>query len=126
MKRIIYLLIISIALICCNNKDGKRHKNSDEVEAYKIDLRESESEKEKSAFEDGVYTATVDYYNPGTGYSATYTLNVEVEDNQVTIIYFPNGGYLDSSHIWPGELDEDGYVSIDAENGKAYNIQIDH
>lgn len=77
-------------------------------------------------FEDGTYSATVDYYNPETGYSQTYTLDVEVEDCEVVQIDFPKGGWLDSDHITPAELDEDGSCSIDGEDGKTYEIQIEN
>ena len=93
------------------------------------DLEEGDEyyEKEESdGFEDGTYLATVDYYNPETGYSATYTLDVEVEDNQVTVIYFSNDGYLDVDHIWPANLDDDGFASVDGEDGKIYEVQIDY
>ncbi|RWZ90368.1 MAG: hypothetical protein EO766_02895 [Hydrotalea sp. AMD] len=55
-------------------------------------------------FEDGTYSATVNYYNPETGYSQTYTLDVEVEDCEVVQIDFPNGGWLDIDHITPAKL----------------------
>ncbi len=77
-------------------------------------------------FEDGTYSATVDYYNPETGYSQTYTLDVEVEGCEVVQIDFPNGGWLDSDHITPAELDEDGTCTVYGEDGKTYEIQIDN
>jgi hypothetical protein len=81
-------------------------------------------EEQDEGYEDGTYTANVDYYNPETGYYATYTLEVEIIDNEVTVIYFPNDGYLDEDHIWPTALDSFGYASIDGENGKTYEVQI--
>ncbi|MCB0729367.1 MAG: hypothetical protein KDD00_18030, partial [Ignavibacteriae bacterium] len=90
---------------------------------------EDDSEYSSSSgckFEDGTYSATVDYYNPETGYSQTYTLDVEVEDCEVVQIDFPNGGWLDSDHITPAELDEDGNCTVDGEDGKTYEIQIDN
>jgi hypothetical protein len=77
-------------------------------------------------FEDGTYSATVDYYNPKTGYSQTYTLDVEVEDCEVVQINFPNGGWLDSDHITPAELDYDGTCTVYGEDGKTFEIQIDN
>jgi uncharacterized membrane protein len=77
-------------------------------------------------FEDGTYSATVNYYNPETGYSQTYTLDVEVEDCEVVQINFNNGGWLDSDHITPSELDEDGTCTVYGEDGKTYEIQIDN
>ncbi|MBU0490053.1 MAG: hypothetical protein KKA07_03115 [Bacteroidetes bacterium] len=65
------------------------------------------------------------YYNSKTGYSATYNLEVEVENNQVTIIYFPNDGYLDDDHIQPATLNDDGFATVDGEDGKTYDVQLD-
>lgn len=76
-------------------------------------------------FEDGTYSATVDYYNPQTDYSATYTLDVEVENGVVVQINFPNDGYLDDDHITPEALDSNGECTIDGEDGKTYTIHID-
>ena len=134
MRIFIYIFGVVSIFTSCNNS----HQRSSEDESYynyeensgyeeyedsnyEIELNE---EKQDKGFEDGIYSATVDYYNPETGYSATYALDVEVEDNQVTVIYFPNGGYLDNGHIWIDELDEDGFVNIEGEEGKTYEVQI--
>jgi hypothetical protein len=71
------------------------------------DKNENYSASSGCKFDDGTYSATVDYYNPETGYNQTYTLDVEVEDCKIVQIDFPNGGWLDSAHITPTELDED-------------------
>lgn len=92
-------------------------ENNDENEDYSLNSG--------CKFDDGTYSATVDYYNPETGYSQTYTLDVEVEDCEVIQIDFPNGGWLDSDHITPAELDEDGNCTVDGEEGRTYEIQID-
>ena len=132
MRILIYIFVIVTLLISCNNSNDSSsndessnsyNENSD-YDEYEND--DYEAEEQEEAFEDGTYSASVDYYNPETGYSATYTLDVEVEDNQVTIIYFPNDGYLDDDHIWPDYLDESGFVSIQGEDGKTYDIQIDY
>ena len=78
-----------------------------------------------SEIEDGTHSATVYYNNPQTGYSATYTLDVEVEDGQVVQIDFPNGGYIDSDHITPEALNSDGECTIYGDDGKTYSIHID-
>ena len=123
IRRVISLgLIISLSTFwtsCSQASDEEYEATSDE---YFYD-EEIESDDEQG-YEDGTYTASVDYYNPETGYSATYTLDVEVVDNEVTVIYFPNDGYLDEDHIWPTALDSFGYASLDGENGKTYEVQI--
>ena len=107
-----------------SNSSNYSYEDEDEKES-----NEDHSEYSSSSgckFEDGTHSATVDYYNPETGYSQTYTLDVEVEDCEVVQIDFPNGGWLDSDHITPAELDEDGNCTVDGEDGKTYEIQIDY
>lgn len=85
----------------------------------------TEEADDEDQIEDGTYTATVDYYNPNTGYSNTYTLDVEVENGEVVQIDFPNDGYLDECHIYPSEVDEDGSCHIEDEDGRSFDIQLD-
>ncbi len=73
---------------------------------------------------DGTFSAEVDYYNPNTGTSSTYTLDVEVENNEVTEIYWPNGGSLDDSHFTPQELDSNGTCSFTSDAGYDYEVTI--
>lgn len=80
---------------------------------------------EGCTFEDGSHEATVNYYNPNTGYSAEYSLSVEVEDCQVIRIDFPKGGWLDEDHIRPGEIDEDGNATIEDDQERIWEIHID-
>jgi hypothetical protein len=82
-------------------------------------------EEPTERFPDGGYSAEVEYFNPETGYAATYTLDVEVEDGEVTTIYFPNGGWLDGSHIMPTELDEDGSAEVTDDQGREFQVHIE-
>ena len=75
-------------------------------------------------YTDGRYPAEVSYYNPATDYRATYDLTVLVEQGEVTVIYFPKGGWLDESHITPRELNMMGQTTIKGEAGKTYRIQL--
>lgn len=79
-----------------------------------------------SSYEDGTHSATVDYYNPKTGYSESYTLDVEVEDGEVNQINFPKGGHLDEDHISAEELDDYGNAKVEGEDGKTYDVTIDY
>jgi hypothetical protein len=74
-------------------------------------------------YSDGTYCAEVEYYNSRTGTSSSYTLNVEIEDNEVTKIYWPNGGWLDDDHFDPEELD-DGECSFTSDKGYDYEVEI--
>jgi hypothetical protein len=127
MKKYLLLLTILVTISCVDNKGRNNYYSDTQEEDYnkEEDSYSYGEEEQIDGYEDGTYSATVYYNNPETSYSATYTLDVEVEDNEVTVIYFPNDGYLDEDHIWPAELDGDGYVLIDGEEGKTYEIQID-
>lgn len=139
----IYLLTLFSLIYSCSSKSensqGSNNSNTpyssssdndnyEEGSYQDSESNDSEETSENSSdckFEDGTYSATVDYNNPETGYSATYTLDVEVQDCQVVQINFPNDGYLDEDHISYADIDEDGNASVDGEDGKTYEIQID-
>ena len=130
-------IAMTAILIACSPKSDKKNsasssyeKKSKSITSHSSDEEEETSDNDDTSssdckYEDGTHSATVDYYNPQTGYTSTYTLDVEVADCEVVQIEFPNGGWLDSDHITPAELDEDGSCTIDGENGKTYEIQID-
>jgi hypothetical protein len=119
MNKFVYLLLVFnvFHFSCTSNDDEPKEKNES---SSTVDEQSSNCK-----FPDDTYSATVDYENLETGYSATYTLNVVIEDCQVIQINFPNDGYLDEDHISPADIDEDGHVSVDGEDGKTYEIQID-
>ena len=137
-----YFAFILILLTSCNSKSSENNSDESSNNSYSTEQESSEEEASYSTgesendeeleennsgckFDDGNYSATVDYNNSETGYSATYTLDVEVQDCQVVQINFPNDGYLDEDHISYADIDEDGQASVDGEDGKTYEIQID-
>ena len=85
-----------------------------------VDVEEPQEPK----YPDGTYCANVDYYNSSNGTRRTYTLNVEVESNEVTKILFGNGGYLDNSHITPESLSNSGTCSITDDRSRTFDISI--
>ena len=111
-------LLVCILLSCGNSNKSQQYNSAEDEEEY--------YDNENNGIEDGTYSADVDYYNPDTGYSATYTLDVEVQDGCVTTIYFPNDGYLDDSHIDATELDDDGNCVIYDDEGREFSIHIDY
>jgi hypothetical protein len=127
MKQAAIILSLVLLLIACGS--GQDQESGTEATSSDTEVIESEAyteeEEESAGIEDGTHTATVYYNNSETGHSATYTLDVEVEGNEVTTIYFESGGYLDSDHIQSGELDESGSTTIYGEGGKTYDVQID-
>ena len=138
-KTVVAIMVV-ILLAACGNSNHTS-SNSDSQDSYQtndnienddsnngseyVDNDYNNGDETNSSIEDGTYSATVDYYNPDTGYSNTYTLDVEVEDNLIVQIDFPNDGYLDDTHIEPQELDEDGHCSIEDDEGRTFDIQLD-
>lgn len=105
---------------------SQSNSSNQDIEIHEDDNEDdSEIPNENEKLSDGSHSATVEYYNPQTGYSQTYTLDVEVEDGEVIQIDFPNGGYLDEDHIAPSELDEEGNAHIDGDEGRTYEVQIE-
>ena len=115
-KLYIVLLVVFIALQSCKKADSSYDSN--ETQSF---VSEPESTE---AYPDGTYAADIEYYNPKTGTRSSYTLNVEVENNKVTVIQWSNGGWLDSSHFSPEELDSDGNCSFRSYEGNEYDIKI--
>lgn len=148
MKEFILSLLLTICFVGCSiRRSSDETKQPVSTEQTDLDTNEVSGESpsfstdseysdgtddeltdessEGSEVEDGTHSATVYYNNPQTGYSATYTLDVEVEDGQVVQIDFPNGGYSDSDHITPEALNSDGECTIYGDDGKTYSIHID-
>ena len=123
----IFFLLSICFFFSCSSKSEKKQESYSSKEANHKKQKSKKKIKHSSEgeFEDGTYSATVDYRNSKTGHSATYTLDVDVEDGQVVQINFPNGGYVDDDHISPADLDEDGNASVDGEDSKTYEVQID-
>ena len=137
-KTLVLIIFFFISICICSSykqKTENKSKNNSSIDSYSSS-GSSEDQNEYNeeniaddsgcGFEDGTYSATVDYNNPETGYSATYTLEVEVQDCQVVQINFPNDGYLDEDHISYANIDNNGNASVDGEDGKTYEIQIDN
>ena len=70
--------------------------------------------------DDGTYSATVSYYNPGTDFSNSYDLDVEVENNEVVQIDLPNGGYLTASET----VNSDGTCTVTDDRGCTYDVLV--
>ena len=122
LKSLVLPLLLGLFFSCSEYKETE----DSEISTHDNSANENFSDDNAWKFEDGTHSATVDYYNPETDYGQTYTLDVEVENCEVVQINFPRGGWLDSDHINPAELDEDGTCTIEGENGKTYEVQIDN
>ena len=110
MTRLFFILFIILFFNSCEN-------SSDE-------LSNEDGYSEENGYESGTYCADVSYYNPNTGTSSNYTLEVEVENNEVVSILWGNGGWMDEDHFSSEELDESGYCSFSSDKGYDYTVQI--
>jgi hypothetical protein len=114
-NKIIIGIILIVAFILL--KGGVKSCSNDKTEPEKQSTK-------KEAYSDGTYAAEVEYYNPNTGTRNTYTLNVEVKNNKLTLIQWPQGGWLDDSHFYPEELDNNGKCSFKSDAGYRYTVTI--
>ena len=116
-KGIAIVVLIIVVLLIFNNK-------CESPKFFDITIGSSSNSDDESNYPDDTYCADVEYYNPNTGTRHTYTLNVDVENNELTVIHWPNGGWLDDSHFDPQKLDSDGSCSFISDKLYEYNIQI--
>jgi hypothetical protein len=125
MFKITFIILISLLSLSCNNNNDTIESRK-EIKVEQNNFNGDDFDENIENIPDDTYAATVDYYNPNTGTSSTYTLNVEVVDNCVRVIHFNNGGWLDETHIISGgELNEDGSTEIESDKGYIYTVTID-
>lgn len=116
MKIIKLIFTVStLAILFFNSGCTNNIRNSNNAEVYY---------SEDDGYKDGTYCADVTYHNPNTGTENTYTLEVEVESNELIKIYWSNGGWLDEDHFSSEELDKNGYCAFTSDKGYEYEIQI--
>jgi|GEM_PF-2938788 len=129
---IVACIFVSVNFLCTRDHESSYGEDQEDFQ-QRNEQEKHESEEEKAAnkndndcgVEDGTHSATVDYYNPSTGRTATYTLDVEVGDCEVTEIDFPKGGWLDSDHIPATELNSNGDADIVDDRGRTFSVHID-
>lgn len=76
---------------------------------------------EENRVEPNPCVVVYDGYNPETRFSNSYDLDVEVENNEVVQIEFPNGGYLTASE----KVNSDGTYTVTDDRGCTYDVQIE-
>ncbi len=108
----ILFLVIFTSFFSCGESSSKSDYSSNVVEAQ---LEEG--------YADGTWCADVEYYNPNTGTRNTYQLDVEVQNNELTEIEWPNGGWLDASHFTPEDI-SDGECSFTSDRGYEYTVTL--
>lgn len=134
MKYILYIILL-FSVSCSNSNNVDETNETTTVEQNSVDDEDKstysndeeiiDENNSVEGFPDDTYSAEVEYYNPNTGRTSYYTLDVEVIDNIVTVIHFSNGGWLDETHIISGgELDENGTTTIESDKGYYYTVTI--
>lgn len=112
MNKISILLIFFTLLISCQQSKGTQGLK--DPKGF-LDI--------KDKYSDGDYCAEVNYYNSKTRTQSSYTLTIEVSNNEVIKINFPNGGYFDDE-ITDGTLDSSGEASFTSNKGYEYEVKI--
>jgi hypothetical protein len=119
-----YLATISLLALIVWSFTGKSYHRSYNP-YYGDDGEYAEEPEPECGVYDGTHDADVNYYNPKTGRSSKYSLEVQVEDCKVIQINFPNGGYLDDSHISPTKINWNGDAKVKDDKGIIYKIHIE-
>lgn len=112
MKQIIKLLFLILVFSSCGNPSNNSSNS-----------RSNYSSDSSYEYEDGTYCAEIEYYYSRTGTSSEYTLEVEIEDDELVKIYWSNGGWLDDSHFDPPDI-SDGSAEFSSDRGVDYEIEI--
>lgn len=68
--------------------------------------------------------AEVTYKNEKTSTISNYTLNVEINENKLSKIYFQNGGWLDNSHFIEPEFNSDNKTEFVSDKNVKYNVTL--
>lgn len=114
----IIAVLIPALFIGCRNNQGSSDNGNNSASGYS-----STHDENNDGYPDGTYCASVEYYYSETGTQSTYTLKVDIEDNELVKIYWPNGGWLDNSHFTPPDI-SDGTVTFTSDRGVDYTIHI--
>ncbi|MCF6407790.1 hypothetical protein L3C95_33190 [Chitinophaga filiformis] len=115
--------LLSAIVSGCSQQNSNNNQGTTAFPPPHIYYRSYENVNEEGGYADGTYCATVEYYYAATGTRSTYTLEVEVEDNELTVIHWPNGGWLDNTHFTPPDI-SDGSASFTSDRGVDYTVEI--
>lgn len=111
-KTIIFILA-SILITSC--KKGADYNSSTSIKSNEVE--------NNGGYSDGLYCASIIYYYDKTETNSTYTLKVEIENNELVKIFWPNGGWLDNSHFKPPTIFS-GETNFKSNEGVEYNVTI--
>ncbi|MBS7786182.1 hypothetical protein KIH23_02640 [Flavobacterium sp. CYK-55] len=126
MKFFVYILTtLLLAIACKNTPNDSVNYDSEEIEMSDIQTDDDAQQyyDQTGNYPDGTYCSEVEYYNPNTGTRNTYDLDVEVEDGELTVIHWPNGGWLDETHFYPEDITS-GQCEFTSDRGYRYTITL--
>lgn len=112
-QKIVVLIYSCLLVLNYGCKKSETHRSKDTVSYYSTEY----------GYKDGIYCAEVEYYNSSTGTRRTYDLDVEVEDGELTIIHWPNGGWLDDTHFYPEDITS-GECEFTSDRGYHYTVTL--
>ncbi len=119
--KFIHILLLSIFLLGCDQ--GEKVNNSTDNSRGEAIGSEGDQKVNKRKLLSGQRCASIEYYNPQTGTSSTYTLFVEVESNRLVKVFFPDG-FMDTEHFTAPEIDDGGGCTFINDKGYHYKVQI--
>ena len=129
MNKILGFLLI-VSLLACKKEIDYSNIEEEDIENENFDPSSMEINNNDDVelfhnatgdYPDGSYCADVEYYNPNTGTRNTYNLNVDVENGDLTVIHWPNGGWLDDTHFSPENISS-GEISFNSDKGNRYTV----
>lgn len=128
MSRMLVALLFVCTVACRSNENGrsKDAKLADAVDPKSIGGSAGRPKDSKASqdFNDGKHCAAIAYHNPKTGKSSNYQLTVEILQNEVVKLHWPNGGWLDQSHFCCATLDGEGHTSFTSDKGYNYDVTV--
>ena len=126
IKNLIIILIILFVTSCKGNNSPSQYNNDEEVIQVENISDNDDAQKyyeQTGEYPDGTYCSEVEYYNSSTGTRNNYSLDVEVEGGELTVIHWPNGGWLDNTHFYPEDI-TDGVCEFTSDKGYRYKITL--
>lgn len=117
------IVLAGISLLGCGSSERQQATDVSPSSASSFAFTDSSVDSETdapSAVDSG--SGDVGYYNPKTGHSADYTLDIERDsDGTVDRITFPNGGWEDD--FVSQEDNGDGTVTVTDEDGREFTVE---
>ena len=124
ITRFIIILTLIICLVSCKSKSSIDTYDKSSTPTSSSTTNEKKIEEDEKGYPDDKYCADVEYNNPNTGTQSSYRLTLEVQNNEVIELDWPNGGRLDQDHFSDAKLDEEGHASFTNDKGYNYEVQI--